>query len=701
MASDVTAESFSSRKVCLARAREHLGNRAYRSARNTLARGVRQWPDLESDHEYRTVLGHVAWRCNCLREAKRHLTVATRDEDSHVEARFLLGRVLLDMGQVERAIDVLDTILKDPDQLVPYRVHAGGALSVAYSALGLNKSSQDALEEAARFGLISAQLLADEGFRLLRVGAYPEAEVQLAKGLQVDSTCEDAFFRLGNALFVQDKTEPALEVLAYGIEQSPEYPPFYKLMSEVYTARGQHKEAAAFLKRALEISPEADDADELQFMLADALYRAGRPDGAIMTFRDLLQQHPRSLFRPTVKLRLKSLEKRTDAKPVRLKGFPRKLQKRHYCAPNTLANVLTFCGVNTTQDDVAARVMRGAGTHWPEVFDYLKDVDGVAHRGFFGTLEVLKRCIDARLPVITTEYYGMTGHALAIIGYDDAAELLIAQDPRNFHPVEIPYADFERSWMHDDGLCVAVAAASDRKRLPTQSGDDERLLRGFIELLRKRAENEPEALLRAASELSQEAPEKQAPLRIMAEVALRLRSGPQLLALCDDALRKWPDCFWALRYRGDALWMALDEAGAMQQYRRARRIDRRDPSLAYAMSELMYATGRKRRAIALLLSVLGESPLHHRARMRLAEHLADGGDNRGAVFHARLLVEYDPDHAAAKVLLAKLAGNTVVRKVSEGAKKTAEEIARKQDESAAKAQKMSSEEDFEIELEDI
>lgn len=701
MASDVTAESFSSRKVCLARAREHLGNRAYRSARNTLSRGVRQWPDLESDHEYRTVLGHVAWRCNCLREAKRHLTIAARDEDSHVEARFLLGRVLLDMGQVERAISVLSAILKDPEQLVPYRVHAGGALSVAYSALGLNKSSQDALEEAAKFGLISAQLLADEGFRLLRIGAYPESEVQLAKGLQVDSTCEDAFHRLGNALFVQGKSEPALEVLAYGIEQSPEYPRFYSLMSEVYTTRGQHKEAAAFLKRALEISPEADDSVQLQFMLATSLYRAGRPDGAIMTYRDLLQAHPRTPLKPTVQQRIRSLERHVQAKAVRLEGFPRKLQKRAYCAPNTLANVLSYCGVNTTQDDVAARVMRGAGTHWPEIFDYLKEVEGVAARGFFGTLELLKRCIDSKLPVITTEYYGMSGHALAIIGYDDAAELLIAQDPRMFEPVEIPYREFERSWMHDDGLCIAVARAADRKRLPAQSGDEERVLRGFLDLLRKRADGDQEEALRAAHDLSNEAPEKQAPMRVMAEIALEHRSGPQLLALCDDALRKWPDCFWALRHRADAVWMSGDSNAAMDQYRKARRVDRRDPSLNYGISELMHATGRKRAARALLLQVLAEDPRMHRARMRLAEHLAEAGDKDGATFHARLLVEFDPDHGPARELLAALAGNTIVRKVSEGAKKTAEEIARKQDESAAKAEKAAAEEEMEIDLEDL
>lgn len=307
-AGDVTAESFSSRKVCLARAREHLNNRAFRAARNTLEKGLRQWPAMSFEHEYLTLMGHTAWRQRCLKEARRYLHLAARQEDCHVEARFLLGRALLDSQRVEDAVRVLDAVLQDEDELVPYRVHAGGALSVAYSALGLNKSSQDALEKSASFGLISAQLLADEGYRLMRIGAYPEAEVQLAKGLQVDATCEDAFFRLSTALMIQNKLDPALEVLAYGIEQSPENVSFYELMSRMYESRGQHKEAAAFLKRSLEVSPECDGADYIRFELAASLYHAGRAEAATMAFRDMLAQHPRSELRRTAQARLAALD---------------------------------------------------------------------------------------------------------------------------------------------------------------------------------------------------------------------------------------------------------------------------------------------------------------------------------------------------------------------------------------------------------
>ena len=682
--SDVTAESFSSRKVCLARSREHFANRSYKAARNTLTRGMRQWPDLEYDHEGLTVMGNIAFRQGRYREARGLLNRATRDEDCHVEARFMLGRTLLESGRVEHAIRILETILHDENELVPYRVHAGGALSVAYSALGLNKSSQDALEEAAHFGLISAQLLADEGFRLMRVGAYPEAEVQLAKGLQVDSTCEDAFFRLCNTLYIQGKTEPAMEVLAYGIEQSPEFVPFYTLMSELYSSRGQYKEAGAFLKRALEIVPDTDDADQSRFMMAQALQRAGRVEAAIMGYKQVLHETPRTRLKRDVELRLTALQQRKeDAKIERLFDFPTKLQKRAYCAPNTLANVLTFAGAPVTQEEVAARVFRGTSTHWPEMFDYLKGVQNIAYRGFFGSIDQLRRCIDAGMPVITTEYYGMSGHAIAVIGYNDQARLIIAQDPRFLEPVEIPYTQFEKAWEHDDGLSIAVTAEKDRKRLPGQSGDDERLVREFIDLLRKRNEGAEEPAMRAAAEMSTTAPEKQAPLRILAEMALERRATKELKQVCDEALLKWPQCFWAVRHKGDALWMDGDTSGALAQYRKAQRIDRRDETLSYAIGELLISTGEHIRGRGYLLRTLQENPRFHRARQRLAEDLLEGGATEDARFHARLLIEYDPDNAAARELMARITGNTAVVTYAEAARRANEEVAKAQEEADA------------------
>ena len=686
-AGDITAETFSSRKVCLARAREHLTNRSYESAVNTLDKGLRQWPDAELDHAWLTLSGHISLKRGEFKKARRHLSLAAKDADSHTEARYLLGLSMLALGKYDRATEVFEALLADEDELVPYRVHAGSALSVAYSAQGLNKSSQDVLEVAASFDLVSAQLLADEGFRLMRVGAYAEAEVQLARALQVDPTCEDAFSRLANTLLITGKTEPALEVLAYGIEQSQEATIFYRLMAEVYTTRTQYAEAAAFIKRAMEISPNADDITDLRFMLADSLYSAGRVQAAKVVFKSLIDDHPRAQITINARNRWKALENAdTDAAVSRMQSFPCKLQKRAYCAPNTMANVLAYLGVDTTQEEIAARVFRGAGTHWPDIFDYLDGVEGIAFRGYFGNLDLLKKCVDSEIPIITTEHYGSQGHALAITGYDDVGQLLYAQDPRFIEPAKIPYAEFEPAWLHDDALCIAVVREVDKTCLPAQGGDEERMVRSYLEILRLRLDGRDEDAARKAAEFSDEAPEKQAPLRILSEIALANRATDQLRMFCEEALRKWPKCFWARRHLGDALWMQDDALGALREYRAARKIDKRDKALSYALGELFLSTGNNMHGMAFLIHALNEDPQYHSARLRLAQAYKNLRDTKKSTFHARLLVEYQPDNKEFREFLAMLTGNTAVIAYADAAKKMNDQIAEKTAKAAAKAE---------------
>ncbi|MCC6574751.1 MAG: tetratricopeptide repeat protein [Planctomycetes bacterium] len=657
---DITAQTFSSRKVCLARAREHMSGHAYGAAGQTLKRGVEQWPDFSFDPDWLTLSGHVAWRQERLAEAARFLRLAIKDPSAHVEARFLLGRVLLDQGKVERAAALLSTIANNENGLVPYRMHAGSALCVAYAAMGLNKLSQEAIEKAAAFGLISAQLLADEGYRLAHVGGFKEAEVQLAKALQIDSTCEEAFARLANVLYVQDKIEGANEVLLYAIEQSGEYLPLYRLLGEISLHRNKFRESAAFYKRCIEISPASAHTDACHYCAGQALQRGGFVDGAMGEYRDLVKKFPRSDLAPQARVRLGSLEKRARApRQRRLEKFPRVLQKRNYCAPNTLANVLRYIGKPAIQEEIAARVMKNSSARWPEVFAFLADLDGIAFRGAFCGLDDLKVLIDKGLPVVTTEFHGMSGHALAITGYDDGGELVIAQDPRFLEPVEITYTEFLKGWAHDDGLCVVIVPEKKKNLLPAENP----LVAEVVKLLEFSYEGRHDDAAKVAAELRAKAPNLQTPLRILAQTALERKDTKALRQYSEEALKAQPKCFWAQRHIGDACWLEGDSAGALKAFRKARKIDNRDEHLCYALGELMLGKGYRKRGRGWMLAALREAPSFRRARLRLAQDCLEQGDKAGAAHHARILVEYDPTDAEAKGLLVKSAGEAALRAI--------------------------------------
>jgi tetratricopeptide (TPR) repeat protein len=159
-----------------------------------------------------------------------------------------------------------------------------------------------------------------------------------------------------------------------------------------------------------------------------------------------------------------------------------------------------------------------------------------------------------------------------------------------------------------------------------------------------------------------------------------------------------------MRHLGDALWLEGDTVAAMKQYHRARKRDRRDVNLAYTMGELSLAEGARARGRGYLLAALREDPRFHRARLRLAEDLLETGEPEAAKFHARLLVEYDPDHGPSRELMAKIMGNTTVRTFAEATKKANENIAKAQDEAAAEAERPDKPpptgDEFSIELED-
>lgn len=691
---DVTAQSFSSRKVCLARAREHIANHAYAAAEQTLTRGCEQWPDLSFDSEWLTVLGHAAWRRHRKREAAGLLRRAAREEDTHVESRFLLGRVLVDCGMFDRGVEVLRRVADDADGLVPYRAHALSALCVAYAAMGLNKSAQDAIEKAAAFGLVSAQLLADEGYRLLRIGAFKEAEVQLAKALQIDATCEDAFERLAGVLYVQGKLDSAMEVLAYAIEQSAEHLPLHQLMGEVHVTRNKHREAAAFFKHAAEISPNGDNVDELLYLQGRALHRAGFSEQALACFRQLLERRPRSSLVPEVQARVNALgAPKKGARTRRLENFPRVLQKRSYCAPNTLANVLRYIGQPATQEDVAARILRQGSTRWPDLMDFVSEQKGIAYRLVKGSLDLIREMVDKGVPVVTTEYQGLSGHMLAVIGYDDAGELIIAQDPNYIEPVEISYAAFRKSWLHDDALCLLMVPQGKSALLPPAPEPALDSARGMLELLRVFNGGN----LRLAAEQAQRLHELDktllTPLRVLAEIAIDAKAETELRGYCEAALKVSSDCFWARRHLAAATLLSGKLEAALRQFRQALALHRDDHLLVITVAELLIALKRKKPGLALLARALEEDPQFRRARLRLAQELAEA-DKPAATWHARVLVELDPTDAQARELLTQLAGETAVREIESAAKK---------DTPAAKAKAApagtptSSEEEFEVE----
>ncbi|MCA8939634.1 MAG: C39 family peptidase [Planctomycetes bacterium] len=614
-------------------------------------------PKLCETAEYCLLRGRLARFKERFKESRKWLRKALDDPKFGYEARYELQRSLLEGGRRDMAADVLVRLLKEDDLKIPLRVHANSALAVAYTSLERYESAQKAIEEAAAPGIISAQLLADEAYRLAALGARQEALQQLQQAVDIDAGCPDAFFLFANLLHIHGQAEDALQVLAMGLEQVPTSIRLLQLAGEVYRELGNHADAAEAYRAAIAVSPEGAHSDGLRLEAAKALFADGKTGGAKQALEELLERNPRSSFRREARSRLAALASKARGHH-RIKGFPRTLQKRAYCAPNTLANLLTFWGSDSTQDEVAAQIFTD-GARWHDLLSFLRSIEGFETRAFLSNLDEVKSLLDSNIPVIVGEYTGLDGHCIALLGYDDRMGVVIAQDPLFYAPVEIPYADFETSWDFTDSLVVVTLPTKEAvnvfaKLNPTTC----EIVQRWTRALSLRQASHHEMALGELENLMASHPEFLSPFRTATEIHLMRGAPEKALEVLRPLLKANKKNYWALRYAGEASLSQGDLAEAWEYFGKAVRRFADDSTLHYARAEIAFVAGDRKRARAELMWALDARPAFLPARLRLAQDYLEAGDLERAQWQAEHVLEIAPGHLMAeKILDAALDGN--------------------------------------------
>ncbi len=126
---------------------------------------------------------------------------------------------------------------------------------------------------------------------LLDQARVPEAAALLQELIDSRQADETTYLNLALIAFRQKKTERALEILQSGLRAHPESVPLRHRTGRVLLLLQQNAEAAALLRRALELEPRLSDA---QLALAEALERLGRLDEARAVLAQLATLAPLS-----------------------------------------------------------------------------------------------------------------------------------------------------------------------------------------------------------------------------------------------------------------------------------------------------------------------------------------------------------------------------------------------------------------------
>gem|GEM_PF-2950032 len=638
-------------REALSEVRDELSRGELRAAADMLSAALAEFPELDEQPSTHLLIGRCAHELENFRAARQHYRFAAQDPKIEIEALYRMGRSWLDSGRFERAVFPFMKVAADKRSHIPFRVHANSGLAAAYAGLDRHKSAEQAIERAAAPGLISGQLLADEAFRLASIGGTQEAQNQLTRALQIDGECVDAHALLANLLLVNERGDEALEVLVKGLHHAPQNLKLLSLLAEVHYSMREYREAAAVYQRCLELAPQSENADATRMSFARCFYHAGRPTQTKVELELLLKYHPMTTFKREAEERIASMEAGVKGGHL-IAPFPRTLQRRNYCAPNTVANVLRFFGFDASQDDVAERVLTN-GTRWQDLVSYLKNLDGMRVYAFQSDRESLFPILRAEIPVIVGEYEGMEGHCIALTGYDTWPGVFYAQDPNFFDPVEITFGEFERSWRYTDQLVVIVVPddpEDERTKLIEEMprrGEDQ--ISRWLHALRLQADGNAKEATQEFQALAEEYPDYLPAQRALVEARISARDFPGANDLLQALRERLGDLapYWVLRYSGDVTLRLGEPDDAMDFYAAARKVFDGDPILHYVEAEIALALDRKLRGRAELVKSLELNPTMLSSRIRLARECLESGELRFARYHAEAALEIAPDSAKA------------------------------------------------------
>lgn len=136
------------------------------------------------------------------------------------------------------------------------------------------------------------------GIRYLQKGDLKSAEAQFRRVLELNANSAQAYFNLGNVLYITKRNQEAEQTLEEGLRRAPSSAKGRFLMGSVLVRMGNLSAAEAQLKTARELDPKMPQAP---IALATLYLQAGRKREASDMFESFLRQFPKDPMVPKVR----------------------------------------------------------------------------------------------------------------------------------------------------------------------------------------------------------------------------------------------------------------------------------------------------------------------------------------------------------------------------------------------------------------
>ncbi len=420
-----------------------------------------------------------------------------------------------------------------------------------------------------------------------------------------------------------------------------------RLRVRLLLAAHRWAEAAQVIEEGLRSNPASDFRFRDRFERACALYRAGFFPHAKTAFDELAAQTESSRWIDLAKRTARMLSRQDISRRrwFRLMAFPTVAQLRSHCGPASCELYLRYFGVPASQLEIARAIKEpDGGTPIYRMRSFLEQA-GFHTRRVEAELPLLRRILEAQIPVIMEEDYSSSGHVAVAIGYDDIRDVLEVQDPMSHEIRETPYEDLARLRdLSNHGALVAVPR-SDAARIQqldaigavecrymslvdeawaAYDGNNAEHGDALVEqsiTLRRDYEMAHMYRFQRAMEIARTTPSSDARVHVH-----------QVLS---EVVALWPDDAWPHRLRGEALATEGRYPEALASFQRARERDKVDPRTWASIAMCEMALGKEDDAYGTLKEALRLDRSHPGANGRLASLALD----RGEVERAEVLNE--------------------------------------------------------------
>jgi putative PEP-CTERM system TPR-repeat lipoprotein len=299
--------------------------------------------------------GIVLVRKNEYALAQTHLGRVLEAVPTHPVARTLLVAALLGNGQAERALDTLQPLLADKNNLTPEQLGLAGRVYMANSDLA---RAEDYFQRAATANPEDARAQTQVALTHLLAGDSDRALGELEKASRLDTDAIQADLAKVAIYMRRQEIDLALEAFKEIERKQPNEPQTFNLKGGLLTAKGDKVGARAAYEKALSLKPDFLVAI---INLAQADVVDGLPDQARKRFSALIASGSKNV---DALLAYANLVQATGGKPAEIQTF---LERAAQAAPGQLAPQVALARFFLIQRDLpkARAAAQEAATAWP------------------------------------------------------------------------------------------------------------------------------------------------------------------------------------------------------------------------------------------------------------------------------------------------------------------------------------------------